>query len=428
METEKLQRYFDEFFTNALELYYAVCAPADESPPTAAENEQVLVCSKKLQACLQALFRDPWFSSLWTLQESVLRRDALILSRSAESVGLGADHAEGKVHLGIFINACFNVFTDIDNYYHWKLPLLPHELGGPETSERSLQNSVGRSAMKDLKTTIENRGFHFYRSSNPNVQYAAAQYRECRERKDRIIAIMQIYKLELGSFMEATDQLSKTFDELQDGFAMALNTRCPILGQMFIHLEEPNYGRSWCITQRSRVPDNLLGYFGAQALCTVSFTPMGTAKLTGKACSLSSMISVWRRGPVNPVDQADAGRIVLDKTSWCTRSRPRFPCDPSGFRCMGHGITIGKIIIDHFGEENIRLFLLGVVGFHGHPKFKSAQNVKKTQVMMLLVKIIDKRSVAWKRIGICEWRAEIVRSRSKIDFGTLWTDFEGDFF
>lgn len=426
-ETEKLQLYLDDFFAGAFELYDAVHAPADASPPTAAENERVFACSEKLRACLQALFQDPWFSSLWTLQESVLRRDALILSSSAKSIDLGLDHTDGKVHLGIFINACSNVFTDVHNYCHWRLFLSPHERIGIEPVEQGLQSSIDDSALNDLKMIIENKGFHFYRSSNPNVQYAAAQHRQCRERKDRIIAIMQIYNLQLGRFMKATDYLSMTFDELEVEFAIALNTRCPVLGQMFIHLQEPDYGRSWRMTQHSQVPDRLLQYYGAQALCTVSFTSTAAAKLAGKACSLSSLVSVWRRRTRDPVMQIDAGRIMLDRASWYARSKSRFPYDPSGYRCMGYGITIGTTINDFFGEENVRCLHLGVVGFHGNPELESPLSAEKSQIMILLVKIIGEGSIGWRRIGICEWWAEIGNSRSNIDLGPLWTDFEGDF-
>ncbi|KAH6988434.1 heterokaryon incompatibility protein-domain-containing protein [Ilyonectria destructans] len=41
---------------------------------------------ESLQKCCIELFGDPWFSSLWTLQELVLRNDALALTREAEPV------------------------------------------------------------------------------------------------------------------------------------------------------------------------------------------------------------------------------------------------------------------------------------------------------------------------------------------------------
>ncbi|KAL6412555.1 hypothetical protein AUP68_03758 [Ilyonectria robusta] len=37
---------------------------------------------------LGQLFKDPWFSSLWTLQETFLRQDVVLLSQEGSSVAL----------------------------------------------------------------------------------------------------------------------------------------------------------------------------------------------------------------------------------------------------------------------------------------------------------------------------------------------------
>ena len=39
---------------------------------------------QNLDARLKKLFWDPWFTSLWTLQESYLRQNAVLLSREAQ--------------------------------------------------------------------------------------------------------------------------------------------------------------------------------------------------------------------------------------------------------------------------------------------------------------------------------------------------------
>lgn len=54
----------------------------------------------------KTIFSDPWFSSLWTLQEVVIRNDALILSATAEPVTVESGYLFSMIML---INICMNI-------------------------------------------------------------------------------------------------------------------------------------------------------------------------------------------------------------------------------------------------------------------------------------------------------------------------------
>ena len=94
--------------------------------------------------------------------------------------------------------------------------------------------------------------------SNPNVQYGTARYRRTSRSEDRVYAIMQAYNLRVGS--SARPQESPELDQLVEEFAIAINSNCPMLGQMFNHEKPPPEGRSWQITEDSWVPNFLMRY------------------------------------------------------------------------------------------------------------------------------------------------------------------------
>lgn len=48
-----------------------------------------------------------------------------------------------------------------------------------------------------------------------------------------------------------------TLAELEDEFGAAIVDKYPILGQMHVYLEEPAFGKGWCVQTNSIVPEVL---------------------------------------------------------------------------------------------------------------------------------------------------------------------------
>jgi hypothetical protein len=69
---------------------------------------------------------------------------------------------------------------------------------------------------------------------------------------------MQLYKFRLGKALEPYKHF--TLEDLDVQFSCQLNERNPVLAQMFVHLQTPKIGRSWQITQQSKVPSSLISY------------------------------------------------------------------------------------------------------------------------------------------------------------------------
>src|SRR5690606_2386292 len=117
---------------------------------------------------------------------------------------------------------------------------------------------------------INKVGFIYLETDNPNIQYGAARYRQTKRPLDRIYAIMQIYGLRVGEAANPNPwKRPPQLNELEDEFAAAICKKCPVMGQLFLHLKRPRKGDSWRITQYSRVPEDLAHFPKTVPKCTI---------------------------------------------------------------------------------------------------------------------------------------------------------------
>ncbi|RYP45315.1 hypothetical protein DL768_008329 [Monosporascus sp. mg162] len=312
--------------------------------------------SKHLQSLtktMETLFSDPWFSSLWTLQESVLRRDAIILNRDGEPVPLR--YTKGEALLAILANSCVNVYSDLSRI-----------CGECEShSEPSI-----RLTAEKLQAIIEAAGLHFLYSSNPNIQYGVAHFRKTSYPLDRMYGIMQIYGLQLGESRQANEK--PTVEQLEEEFAKELILRWPVLSQMFTHRTAPPRGKNWRITQNSRVPDevkvyrqpSVLGFHATPShgwppaseipLCHISVDLSGQVNIKGKSWLFRDLVKYWRGDRWFNSRQ----NIMLDESD---QIRERIPTRLAQFnlRPDDRQHELGNYLVDLFGESNLVWFLVG---------------------------------------------------------------------
>ncbi|KAK1675984.1 hypothetical protein BDP55DRAFT_631681 [Colletotrichum godetiae] len=71
----------------------------------------------RVNSGLQHVLKDPWFSSLWTLQEAVLRKDALILSAEGLPCAWNTsdDGLKYQGYLAMLVNFCNSIYADVAN-------------------------------------------------------------------------------------------------------------------------------------------------------------------------------------------------------------------------------------------------------------------------------------------------------------------------
>lgn len=366
----------------------------------------------RLSSAFDTLFADPWFSSLWTLQESILRNDALILSREAEPIPLG--YHDGEAYLRILINTCQNIYQDLVKI---------------DAENPSVQDTAKR-----LVILIEQVGYFFLFTDNPNVQYGIARHRKTSYPLDRIYAIMQIYNLRVGQSVHPKRTYS--FEELEDEFAEALNVSSPILGQMFVHLHKPKPGKAWRITQLSRVPDSLNSYRSPVFHCQISVTKSGHALFKGKACKFVDLVELWEKALELSKEIVDSGSSVLryiadvdarvvslfkpQHISSASKYeiilddyiREGFPTLPLPSEQATREVDYAKreeasryaeILLEKWGRERVWVSLLGEV--EGMPIGGRLHAEREWQNVALLQRqVLSPSGDYYERLGLCQWQ------------------------
>jgi hypothetical protein len=233
-----------------------------------------------LRTALGSFFQDPWFSSLWTLQELVLRKDAKIVSKDVETIVWGDDWAG---HLLMVVNMCQNIWKDLQIMENRDVRPLHTNFFAPKT-----KIDVEVTAVKAM---LLSAGFYYLWSDNPNVQYGTAKFRTATRDEDRIYAIMQMYNLRVGKSArpQLAPDLHPSLVELEMEFAAVINEKYPILAQLFIHTVDDVPERTWCITVESTVPEGLRTYRNPKPECCITLTGSTVLKVYGKCCSLSTL-------------------------------------------------------------------------------------------------------------------------------------------
>jgi hypothetical protein len=411
LEPGELQHCLDEIFTNGPELGHEK------------DVSGVLGRLHSLTEAMGRLFNDPWFSSLWTLQESILRRDAMILSREAKPVPLC--YMEGYAFLATLISACQNTHTELSRIQ-------------VKYKSNFWDPSIKHVAEK-LQKMIEGVGCHFLYTSNPNVQYGAARFRKTSYELDRIYGIMQIYGLQLGESKRPHEK--PTLEQLEDEFGEALMIHSPVLAQMFTHLNTPQREKTWRITQYSRVPEAVMVYLPPY---NVNSSPHGMSppretphcqfsthaslrqvRIKGKSWAFGDLVKYWyHQWNIMDYPQQVKHSIMLDEND---HVRERIPQRLAEFNLASdhQQHELGNALLAIFGEANLVWFLVGEKPGAWVRDTESGP-VYTTWLLGLILLYRDEENW-WERIGICSWDVSVGFWESEQPKSPCpkWDPFEG---
>ncbi|KAJ4176197.1 hypothetical protein NW767_015526 [Fusarium falciforme] len=200
----------------------------------------------------QELRNDPWFTSLWTLQEAFLCPRAIILLSDSQSFFDCVNDIPSGGYLSHLIIMCQGMYSFLNQ----------------------LQRSGSRKAMFSqamldaVKAEIESFGFlegfdqgtsllrmlelDFGPESpwmgNPLMLLQASHRRTCYEKTDRVRGIMQVFGLRLGeSSPNHIPGKTYSLSELEDQLASELLRMYPISSQLFIQDRACPPRRAWRI-------------------------------------------------------------------------------------------------------------------------------------------------------------------------------------
>ncbi|KAI1747587.1 hypothetical protein F4782DRAFT_418257 [Xylaria castorea] len=330
-----------------------------------------------LEASIKTLLGDPWFSSLWTLQEGLLRQDAIFLSQEAECV----QHRVSIVAPEAEMFSLTSAFSDI------RSALELYEGRCTESSYGNLVDSVVRA--------IRQAGFPTSNlATNPNIQWAAAQYRNATNAEDRVYGILALYNIQVGDAVPNNANRKKpSLRELEADFAVTLNAKSPLLGQLFVHAGPARpRGKSWQISRDIMFPhgftywdeDNFSSYSSIAGLST------GLAEVEGDICFLKDLRHFWNASLTK--DKSYRFDIALDE--YVVYEHPTIIASQPARKSRTTEDILGGMLIlidstlEEFQEDAVSVLELG-----GSPK----------EILgLVLVHPPNDRSLT-NRIGICKW-------------------------
>ena len=247
-------------------------------------NTNVLEVIEDLDESIRGLLQDFWFSSLWTLQESVLKRQALILNKRGELITTHGPWTGQSPYVGLLdISGALRIVRQMIDY------TIVEGSCTPPCSEK----------LSSLLSVIDESGTNFELCPNPNIQYSAAIFRKTTRPEDRIYAIMQIYGYKLGDTASPNRKARKFgIADLELQFLKKLTSESAILSQAFQHLQPPLPGQSWSIINHIGVPKALHQFnphdqFLASA-ATISVYNKTEAYFKGIGCSLTDLCAFWK--------------------------------------------------------------------------------------------------------------------------------------
>lgn len=349
---------------------------------------------------LDDLCSDPWFSSLWTLQEAFLCPQACFMFRDGQIVS--------TQRLTNLVDLCELAWV-INEVAEWLLAQFPV----PKSDYLWLQRC------DEISSIIKERGLLVLRSQNPMLLYSAAGKRTATEDHDYVYGIQQIFDCRLGNSAEGAIQRTYSRYELEIQLGGQLLQKYPVESQMHVFSEPAEDQHGWCISMASRIPQEdgwmHMRHLMTQKLvseCTLGLYRSGNravARFSGKSCSFAE----FRQAACNEVgpmmEKGQGFCIALDTTR-------QVPLDePPQYR------TLDAVKDQRCGEEQIQLaewlqscyegssFIVLLLGRHGSPDYDLGTWFSERSIGLLLVKNVQEvdNQPYWKRIGFAVWDKEV---------------------
>lgn len=184
---------------------------------------------------LKFLTDDPWWTSLWTLQEAFLCPECIFLARNGEFWLKGNPGEE--------------------------IPRLKEILMWFEFLTNFLQDSrlnLNLHRSPQIHGALEKSGLVGLLIGSPMVLLSVAHHRQATSELDRVYGIMQIFNFHLGVSRPGIDPKKKfTLDELEEELGQAILEHHPMMSQLHIFTRKPDRGKGWRIGQYSRMAADL---------------------------------------------------------------------------------------------------------------------------------------------------------------------------
>ena len=318
----------------------------------------------KMIGYLQSLKTDPYFRSLWTLQEAAGRRDARIFSS----------------------DACL---------FELKITLLPwlmnynQQFFGSTWDEETVE--MWQSYSETLTAILGEMGYMYLSNSSvygpPITSRAAVAHRNPVLEQDRIFGTMSLYSITTRSVQSfQKEPYSYSLAELEHAFATAINKYDPIMGQWFIHTKEPATGQTWKMTRYVRSPNLTERYYNVDPSLKVIGSGKGHADFHGSSCSLATLRDPDSKLGIVYLD-IELDDYLVEKYD---DLQPRAKRSTAEWQDLENDFTVCDSVAATFRDKDIRLLQFG----------SQVIDLREQSTWGIVVLKLSDTSVKYMRIGI----------------------------
>lgn len=353
--------------------------------------------TRSLRRCLrrlQVVLDDPWFSSLWTLQEAFLRPAAIILARDGSTLPFDSMQ-------DVWLEVVLEYLSDWHDYMQALLrnsDLLRKGVQVKTTLAREIIRRIDMSGAKELCV------------SNGMQLYSISTSRSPRNPLHKIYGIMQVFGLALdGTKFESQDQ-DDLLDRLADLLGDHINMLSPVFAQMFIHTGDHRPKKSFSLSSSLRVPpfvSDKLSALEAKGMGSITFHQSDPTQYLfgGYICDFLAMCTFWERArslcPPLQTNHQLRDRIEYIHLDQTTRNRRAFPAGLLEEGSLsGPPGKLNELILAEYGPE-VRILLLGKAGSLNRCRPTSWGPFSWAGI--LAHPLTDESGTHWVRMGICIW-------------------------
>lgn len=407
---------------------------------------------------IKHLVKDPWFSSLWTLQEAFIGRRAIILSKGAMTINT-TPPLRSPLRLNYLFDTCDT--------------LLSFALSCCASSRHNDEKSL-----REIIQHLTEFGLAVLAGNNPMAILAVAQFRKTTVDVDRVYAIMQIFgdDFQVGK-AKANGHPQKDFkqQELEDELGALLLEKTPALSQLHIYDTEPPIGKGWRLSSDSRVPLSLqsmkvdafkanhdlqlglrdINHAGIDdsergkriTMCKLANRVHNNTLfgyLEGRVCPYYLLLAAWRRQIKNPPGLIRDLEIELDYDPASTSPRHVDAwylgtidlTDNILARTNEAMLRIAESLAQLDPNSQFQVFLLGQRRWGGI-KLKGEGSIRADKFWAMILRLDSLGDGQyWKRLGICCWSVHPAEEQKGNSFdlddvllakGKHWSKTEGLF-
>ncbi|KAL8791210.1 MAG: hypothetical protein Q9213_000167 [Squamulea squamosa] len=202
--------------------------------PSFHTEANISVWVNTIKGLVDEMIADPWFSSLWTLQETFLSPNASIIPSDAM-----------KREVDLFQTSHF---SDM-------LETFKDALGYNDFIQKIDEQC-------DLSAVIDKTGLLVCLNKNAMGLLTASGNRTTVHDEDRVYGIMQVFDLQLGNSAPDSDPNQHfSLEELNDQLGAALLTKEPVLSQMHFYGGVVAPGKGWRFDRTSTMPSKTQTFY-----------------------------------------------------------------------------------------------------------------------------------------------------------------------